>query len=205
MKLNRLMLLGALITVGSNASAQITGSAHDFQGVTTWNPGGEICQACHTPHDAAPSVAGFSGLLWNHALTTATFTMYTSDTLNGAIDASPTGTSLMCLSCHDGTVGLGSFGGVTHATVIDAAHLVGTNLLGEHPISIVYDVSDLELHPVTNPLGGGSQTIASVLENGKVQCSSCHDVHNSALEAFGDALLRNVMTGSALCLDCHNK
>ncbi len=204
MKLNRLILLGSLLAVGSMANAQISGSDHDFSG-ETWNPGAEICAPCHTPHNAATSVAGFSGLLWNHDLTTATFQMYTSATLDGAIDAGPGGTSLMCLSCHDGTVGLGDFGGASHATTMGGSALIGTDLRGEHPISIVYNVADIELNPISSGLGGGAQLISDVLEGGKVECSSCHDVHNSPNEAFGSKLLRGTMAGSALCLDCHNK
>lgn len=204
MKLRRLYLLGSLLALGSLANAQISGSDHDFRG-ETWNPSGQICQACHTPHNAAPSVSGFSGLLWNHDLTTATFTMYTSLTLDGAIDATPGGTSLMCLSCHDGTVGLGDFDGGSGGSPMTGGALIGTDLRGEHPISIVYDVSDAGLNPTSASLG--SQTILSVLEGGKLECSSCHDVHNSPTEVFSGAgkLLRDTMAGSALCLDCHNK
>jgi predicted CXXCH cytochrome family protein len=42
----------------------------------------------------------------------------------------------------------------------------------------------------------------NLLSSGKMQCSSCHDVHNSA-GVLG--LLRKSNAGSALCLTCHHK
>jgi hypothetical protein len=57
---------------------------------------------------------------------------------------------------------------------------------------------------------GTSGTIASVLDNGKVQCSSCHDVHDQESVA-GSHLLRVAQTvaqggtASGLCLTCHIK
>lgn len=197
------LLLSSLLALGFAANAQIAGSVHDFSN-EAWNPNGELCQACHTPHNAGPSVAGMNGLLWNHELTSSSFQMYTSITLDGSIDAQPGSTSLLCLSCHDGTVGLGDFGGISGTPVMAGPNLVGTDLRGDHPISIVYDpVAEPNLHPTSNLLGG-AQTILSVLEGGKLECSGCHDVHNSPSEVFGPYLLRDTQVGSQLCLDCHN-
>jgi hypothetical protein len=86
------------------------------------------------------------------------------------------------------------------------------NLTGTHPLSIVYDdVADPGLHPISNAMGG-SGTIEDVLEptsvGPKVQCSSCHDVHDSVGEAVPDThLLRvsNKVPASGLCLTCHKK
>jgi predicted CXXCH cytochrome family protein len=101
-------------------------------------------------------------------------------------------------------VGLGDFGGAAGTPVMVGGALSGTDLRSEHPISIVYDpVAEPNLHPVSNTLGG-SQTILDVLEDGKVECSSCHDVHNSPNEVFDLYLLRDTQIGSQLCLDCHN-
>jgi hypothetical protein len=57
---------------------------------------------------------------------------------------------------------------------------------------------------------GTSGTIADVLDAGKVQCSSCHDVHDQESVA-GTHLVRvaqSVAQGgvaSGLCLTCHDK
>ncbi|MEW8192301.1 MAG: cytochrome c3 family protein, partial [Candidatus Thiodiazotropha sp.] len=163
--------------------------------------------------------------LWNHALTAATFTMYSangSTTLDGTEDPQPTGASKLCLSCHDGTVGLDNFGGGPNTFgPLDPTNpfYVGTDLQGQHPISITYeDTQDPGLHDPTNPVTIGGYTppggtpfpsrtgtIASMLiPDGKVQCNSCHDVHNTFV-ATSAAMLRIDMANSTLCLTCHNK
>ena len=98
-------------------------------------------------------------------------------------------------------------------TPLAAGHPFETdlNLTGTHPLSIVYDeVADPGLNPKTNALGTG--TIQDVLEptaaGFKVQCSSCHDVHDGIGEAVPDTHLLRVSTKtppSGLCLTCHKK
>jgi predicted CXXCH cytochrome family protein len=219
------------------ASATIVGSRHDLRsylGIT--DPNAEICVVCHTPHDSnGNSSNGFnSGTpvanapLWNHSMSpeSTVYTMYSSantGTLDGIEDTTPTGASRLCLSCHDGTVGVDQYEGGANTgigTALTAAnpYYVGTDLTGQHPISITYDsTADPGLHPATNSvvIGGfdngdaamptRSGTIDSLmLQNGKVQCSSCHEVHNTFV-ATEAAMLRVGMAGSQLCLTCHNK
>ena len=62
---------------------------------------GDICIFCHSPH----SLAGQSPL-WNHEMSVAPYTPYSSSTLKATV-GQPTGASKLCLSCHDGTVALG--------------------------------------------------------------------------------------------------
>lgn len=216
-----------------STSATIVNSRHDLRSTLGLGANGEICVVCHTPHDANgnngtdPAPAA-NAPLWNRTLSAVTdYTMYSangSGTIDGAEDLQPTGASRLCLGCHDGTVGLDQYGGGanTGTPVIDPANAfyVGTDLRGQHPISIVYDpVADPGLHPATNgitiggydPGGGGAVnptrtgTIDSLmLQATKVQCSSCHDVHNTFV-ATSTAMLRISLAGSALCLTCHNK
>jgi predicted CXXCH cytochrome family protein len=205
-KLNLLLAIIALIAVANTGFAQgITGSKHDFK-AETWNAGGEICIVCHTPHNANTSVS--TAPLWNHAVTaTAAFTLYSSGTLNATM-GQPDGSSKLCLSCHDGTVALENFGGTTGGThMIPAASLLGTNLTGEHPVSFTYDAAlataDGGLKNPTTATGIGTGTIqGTMLNSNKMQCSSCHDVHNSAGIS---KLLVKANTASALCLTCHSK
>ncbi len=221
-----LLSLGCLIALSAPASAQIKNSTHDFS-TKTWNFRAEICRVCHVPHDHDYTTKRglVSGLLWNHALSSATYTMYTSPSLDGAIDSAPTGTSKLCLGCHDGTVALDAFDknpdNWVGSYLGGSARVPGSNywsgstgdLRATHPISIVYDeTKDKGLAPKTTTFGG-SGTIADVLEGGtKVQCSTCHDVHNEAGEAVpGTHLLRIAQTtaqggtASGLCLTCHVK
>ena len=205
-----IMVLGLTsisMAAGRAAGLGITSSVHDFS--ASWG-GGDICAACHTPH-AATDV---NGLLWNHTLSTATYTMYTNALpnadLDGAVDTTPGGISKLCLSCHDGTVALDAFGGATGtAGTITGSFNLGSDLSVNHPISIVYDVADLELRlpgDVLQPGLGNSGNIEDVLDgDGKLQCSSCHDVHDSGESVAGTYLLRKTTAGSALCLACHDK
>ena len=181
------------------ASAQtIVGSDHDFSN-NGWS-GGQICLVCHTPHNAATGVS--DAPLWNHALTSSVFTLYTNTTLD-ATPNQPTGVSLLCLSCHDGTVALDSFGGATGTSFIGGGANFGTDLSNDHPIAISY-AADTTLAPDTNPSGitGGTTIAADMLFSGNVECASCHDVHNSSGE---NALLVKSNAASALCQTCHAK
>ncbi len=206
----------------NGAANGIANSPHDFSN-ENWNNTGEICRTCHVPHDHGRDT-GLVGLLWNHALPDTTgYVMYSSSSLDGAADTEPTGISKMCLGCHDGTVALDEFDsnvGTPGTTFIGSGdqvpNLPGSpqDLRATHPISIVYDISlDQELNdPDTTQMGASGRTISAFLENGKVQCSSCHDVHDSPTEAVaGTKLLREAQTAgqggspSGLCLTCHNK
>ena len=68
--------------------------------------------------------------LWNHKVTTATYTLYSSPTLKATLSQPTHYGSKLCLSCHDGTVALDSFGGNTGTTFIDSSNSVGTDLRG---------------------------------------------------------------------------
>lgn len=185
----------------------IVGSAHDFS-TQSWNLSGEICICCHTPHNANISVP--EAPLWNHMLTTATFQIYTSPTFNGAATITqPSGNSKLCLSCHDGTVALENYGNTTNGThYITPLNNLGIDLRNDHPISFIYDAALATIDPglwdpTTHLSGIGNGTITqTMLFNNKVECASCHDVHNSTGFAH---LLRKLNTASALCLTCHNK
>ena len=137
------------------------------------------------------------------------YTLYSNGTLN-AVPGQPDGVSKLCLSCHDGTVAVDSFGGVAGATMIGAinpAADVTTDLSDDHPISFTFDTAlataDGELFdPATDPSGLGSTIDADMLFSAKVECASCHDVHNAAGNV---SLLLIDNAGSALCLTCHDK
>lgn len=213
-KFNALFILAVLLVCTQIGYSQtIVGSAHDFKNAVTyaWNTTGEICIVCHTPHNSKAN-AGAVGAdtyapLWNHTVTaTASFTPYATTTLNATM-GQPDGSSKLCLSCHDGTVALANFGTMTTGTAfIAGAKSLGTNLSDDHPVSFTYDAAlvtaDGGLKAITSA-GIGTGTIAgTMLTAGKVQCSSCHDVHNGAGIA---KLLVKSNAASALCLTCHNK
>ena len=218
-RLGPAVLLAALGFAGGQAVAgTIVGTAHDFS--NKGYSGGEICVVCHTPHHADTTVT--EAPLWNHSLTQQTFAMYTSPTLDAAQDQQPTGASKLCLSCHDGATAIDAFGGNTGTSFMGGKEAVGANddLTDDHPISITYDTAlattdpglfDPSAKTVTIGQGGDKTRTGSVaqlmLPAGKVQCSSCHDVHNNFVVpgTNGAPFLRVSKAGSELCLTCHNK
>jgi len=209
---------GFFIYVTPVSAGTIVGSAHDFS-ASGWS-GGEICVACHTPHNANTTVS--QAPLWNHTLTTTTFTVYSSPTLDAGTPGQPGASSRLCLSCHDGTVAVDSFGGNVGSIFMTGPEAVGSggNLSDDHPISITYNsalsVTDPGLFDpsATNVTigSGGTRTrtgtiSAVMLIADQVQCASCHDVHNTFTVpgSFGNPLLKVSRQNSALCLTCHNK
>lgn len=216
------ILAGSLIAAGlafatSATAGTIIGSKHDFA-AQAWNSSNEICIVCHTPHNSSTIP---DAPLWNHEVTTSTFTTYTSPSFDGAgTIGQPDGSSVLCLSCHDGTVAVDSYGGAAGGgfTLTGRSNL-GTDLSNDHPISFTYDAALATADPglfdpttKTITIGEGDKqktgTIDDVmLLSGKLQCASCHDVHNGFTQgpATTNKLLRVNRLGSQICLACHNK
>lgn len=198
----------ALLLVAANSFAQsgtIVGSGHDFSWAGWSN--NEICIVCHAAHNNL-NLPG--ELLWNHTNSTADYTVYSSPTFDQVAASPPSGSSKLCLSCHDGTVAVDSFGGAIGTEFLGDSDLnFGTDLSNDHPISFPYVVGEgEELNPVntTVTFGDGSGgTISNMLFDGQVECSSCHDVHNTKSGLNSDYLLLIDNTDSALCLTCHDK
>jgi predicted CXXCH cytochrome family protein len=203
----RMNLLGALALAGltaSSASAQITGSGHDFSSMA-WS-GGQICKPCHTPHNA---IAGMPRL-WNHELTTATYTMHEG---TGTAEDDFDYRSRMCLSCHDGTVALDSFGGTTGSSYIPSGANLGTDLTNDHPVG-----SDALYPPIPQPTWWANSFKASTALPSAIRlqdwtdsagtaykvvgCTSCHNPHNRG--NYGHMLVMS-NAASAVCLGCHIK
>lgn len=164
--------------------------------------GGEsdLCKFCHTPHGSPSQKA-----LWNHADSGATYIPYSSSTMK-AVVGQPTGDSKLCLSCHDGTVALGTLHKqklnsptrIASARMSPGRSVIGTDLSDDHPISFNYDAALTAGAELRDP---------SVLNNRvrldasrQVQCTSCHDAHN---DKFGKFLVVDNFA-SGLCLTCHN-
>ncbi len=202
------LFLALFVLLVGTANAQLSSSAHNFTSAT-WNTSGEICLPCHTPHNGSTTLT--DAPLWNHAATSATFTLYSSGTMN-ATAGQPNGVSKLCLSCHDGSVALDSYGGATGSTTISGSSNFGTDLSNDHPISISYTAAlataDGELHDPTTTASGLSASghidddMLFGTAHDKLECSSCHDVHNKG--NHGNLLLKS-NAASALCVTCHNK
>ncbi|MBN4063240.1 hypothetical protein JYT79_00510 [Cardiobacterium sp. AH-315-I02] len=132
-------------------------------GTVTATSDDQICVFCHTPHGAS----AFPGApLWNRQLSNQTYTTYTSSSLDaedimGQLDQ-PGGSSKLCLSCHDGTLAIGTVnvlggqqnvdirlsGTEADGTMPPGSGLqtgftrdLGTDLTNDHPISLTYDTN----------------------------------------------------------------
>jgi predicted CXXCH cytochrome family protein len=209
MKRMFIVLLAMVFMVGFGGiamSADISGSKHDFssagagQGASK-NSTGEVCNTCHAPHN--PSDAS-SGPLWDHSVTSATFTEYADpdSTMDATVTATIGAVSKLCLSCHDGSIAIDAFGGGSGTVSITGAANVGNDLSNDHPISFTYDTglagSDGELVTPTD----STQVVAGIpLFGGNLECATCHNAHDGAATYF----LRVANAGSALCTTCHNK
>lgn len=169
------------------------------------------CADCHMPAGGSGmAVGGMGSGEWSTRHTAdgvPTFKLYSSPSFDalGTDIGQPDGASKVCLGCHDG-----SYPGVRNK----GATFMFNDLSRTHPISFTYNsalVSRVRRGTLNDPrstssgLGG---TIASDLldERGKMQCTSCHDVH---AKSPGKKMLRydynpNTRQGSEMCNVCHN-
>ncbi|MDA8241065.1 MAG: cytochrome c3 family protein [Nitrospiraceae bacterium] len=92
----------------------------------------------------------------------------------------------------DGGAGTGCVGG-------------GGDLQNDHPIGFVYDNALATADGGLNPPASLNTALKSrmTVTGNRMECSTCHDPHITNLG--GNAFLVMSNTGSALCLQCHNK
>jgi predicted CXXCH cytochrome family protein len=207
MKYSKIVSMGLLVLLagafvigvsGGNAQAAISGTPHDLSG-RGWGSN-QICIFCHTPHNASTTLAA---PLWNHGVTVATYTIYASSSLNATV-GQPGPVSKACLSCHDGTVAIDTYGTRTGTNTMTGSAMVGTDLSNDHPVGFTYDAA-----LATADNGLATPTSAAYVDaahtvplyTAKLECGSCHNVHDNALGSF----LRKSNASSGLCLTCHTK
>ena len=187
------------------ADAGIKDTKHNLSvsgpGSTKASQESQICIFCHTPHNSKPNSP-----LWNRSQPGVSYIPYSSSTAK-ASPGQPTGASILCLSCHDGTIALGKVlsrqtnitmqSGIT--TIPSGPGRLGTDLSDDHPISFNYSTA---LQGNGELKSAGSLTGAVKLDaNGQVQCTSCHNPHDNTNGKF--LVLSNV--GGQLCETCHTK
>lgn len=201
-----------------------------------------ICIFCHAPHNTyrlhgtgigggpeAPSDAFDYLPLWNHALPANTaYQMY--DNGPGAptsgshasqailLGMTPGSTSLLCLSCHDGSVAVNSYGNPQQKSGQSAggafmtpAYQIGKDkyLGNHHPIGFNYDAvqaGDTEIRAADTAMLTPTTFIRDHLKgigNNLMECGTCHSVHNKG--NAGETLLWRSDQNSELCLTCHDK
>ena len=188
----------------------------------------QICIFCHTPHNSNPARP-----LWNHEISAVTnYIPYFSNTLQSYSSpaGAPTvdGTSKLCLSCHDGTVAIGSVASrfddivMSSSPCLDATGrladtadpectgFIGTDLSGGHPISIIFDdnltsqrnshIPKLSNLVFPSTIHDPDVRLSPTHGGMGVQCSSCHDPHGTKAE--WPPFWRKE-SHDAVCLVCH--
>src|ERR1035437_7603313 len=95
--INLIILLGIHAIVNSQS---IVNTKHNLSvtgpGTIKATAESEICLFCHTAHNSKPLSP-----LWNRNDPGSTYTLYGSSTMK-ALPGQPSGSSILCLSCHDG-------------------------------------------------------------------------------------------------------
>jgi predicted CXXCH cytochrome family protein len=204
-----LALALSVLTAGPSAHGQTAGIsiAQSPHNLSVSGPGSaraagenQICIFCHTPHNATPVKP-----LWNRAMPVNSYKVYSSSSLK-AQPGQPTGSSKLCLSCHDGTIALGSVNSRQQPIVMAAGITtlppgksnLGTDLSDDHPISFVYDAALVTKNPkLKDPRQLPSA--ARLDANQELQCTTCHDAHNNQ---YGNFLVMSNQN-SELCNTCH--
>ena len=223
MKTLQKTLVAATLTLPLIVRGGIIGSPHDFS-QRSWNQNtanpNSVCGVCHTPHHANPT----TGPLWGHDLVAGgTWQMYANGVSPGANIkytpvSAPTGSSLACLSCHDGSIAINAYGSatalnrtagsefITNGAAISFDQGLHQNLTHSHPISFAYQplvgtspTQDKWIYDSGNPVltpssgtfvPGNDMSIKGFLLNqaGNVECNTCHDVHNQEGSPYDVAL-----------------
>ena len=161
------------------------------------------CYICHSPHSSLNQ----ENPLWVSRISIQQFSQYNSAQDMDYNILTADGGVLICLSCHDGTFAEQS---IYIESALDPVEQLnpswtgkGSGAGGNHPVNIVYFdyETDPEIRPAISNAEVSDGQLSLALYNGRVQCGSCHDVHNGQ----GDSFLRISNEGSQLCLVCHLK
>ena len=207
-------LLRAAMVLGISAlafaqQATITGTGHDLSTGATSGP--SVCNYCHVPHAANPSMG-----LWSHQVSGSQYQMYdnsvstTYEQGSPSIPATPS-PSRLCMSCHDGTVGLGavnfSAAPLPSSKTLNSTDNFGTNLTTSHPMAFDQWNHDNTLRSVlftSSPRATANPSVR--LWNGRVECTTCHEPHTANVDKQRNMMFLAVdNSNGALCLSCHDQ
>lgn len=187
---------------GFSMGFDIPGSKHDLS-VPSDSAGYESCYVCHSPHTITRSHQP----LWSQEAGIERFSAYNSSIDERYEALTGDGGVAICLSCHDGTFAESS---VYVESSLNAIEQQDPGFTGkgngpspDHPVNINYFdyETDPDIRPAASPDEVTDGVLSLTLYDGRVQCGSCHDVHNGS----GDSFLRISNEGSQLCTVCHLK
>lgn len=148
----------------------------------------DSCSVCHPTETVGTAPA------WNSAGQNVVYATYA--TAPSTVDR----TSVVCLSCHST-----SSQDATRATETWLVSGAGGDAgCGDHPIGVDFEhARSLQggLQSSWTPSGLGGSIGDDLLVDGRVECTSCHDVHHTQNAPY----LTMSNDGSALCLTRHEK
>ena len=159
------------------------------------------CLYCHVPHSG-----GGKSALWGQTYSSQMYQTYTSNTeQNSAVQPELGQDSSMCLSCHDGTVAVGTVVPYGPYTMQGTWSTMGTNLSSSHPFSLKLPLQDAPDLVASLVATGQTQdpTHSVQLIKGNIECSSCHNPHNQAIDKQSPNFLVRDDVKGAVCLACH--
>jgi predicted CXXCH cytochrome family protein len=195
-----------LVAAAPPRAGDLENSKHNLSvsgpGSITAQTESRLCVFCHTPHGAKPSAP-----LWNHQGSTASYSTYSSSTMAGANPVGqPSGSSKLCLACHDGTVALGQtvndglislFNTGPGGVMPPGLSNLGTDLTDDHPVS--FQPGSANPETVEPPPGDPVR----LDQSGLVQCTSCHEPHKEDRDPVSRRFLVKGNRESAICVTCH--
>lgn len=203
-----LLCAGVLTTL---AWAQVNGDVLGVHDLSTYGPGpvkggpSASCQFCHAPH----SGVGKNTPLWSQTLSLQTYNEYASTTEEN-ISTQPLlgGDSSLCLSCHDGTVAVGTtlpYGTLPMSGSMLTSDVFHADLTRSHPFSFklpLKDSANLVQELVAN--GQTRDPLHKVnLIKGNVECTTCHEPHAQNIDPKAAKFLVRDSIGGQMCLACH--
>jgi predicted CXXCH cytochrome family protein len=200
------------LSQGQTTPAPVQGDVlgmHDMtpgSGSSVTTQGGLGCTFCHAPH------SGIGGItpLWNQTLSTQSYTLYNSTTYKQQGTQPTLGkSSSLCLSCHDGTVAVGQsavYGKIPTSGTMNNMDVLGTNLSGSHPFSLVKPMKDSPDIAASLVAQGvtADPTKAVKLISGNVECTSCHNPHVQGIDKVAQKFLVRDSSNGQMCVACHD-
>jgi predicted CXXCH cytochrome family protein len=198
-------LFTAMEVFAASSKLALVGSQHDL----TATGGGPVksaipdaCLFCHAPHNVIPNITP----LWDHALSSQSYTTYASSTYGSGPQTPGAGSSKLCLSCHDGTVAVGltvAKGLLATSGAMIPADVLGANLTRSHPVSMPpLDDGSLAASLFASP--ASTKDPAVKLVSGRVECITCHDPHVPRNDPIVPMFLARSNANGTMCLACHD-
>ena len=230
MKLSR-VIMSALVALAlaptvsfaaPGAAGGLVGTDHDFASAGGGNVAATavgLCTFCHTPHKAIST-----SLLWNHTLSSNTFTWDIAKTTAGTefpsiVGGTYKGPTAKCLSCHDGSVAIGDIAWFNEAaypggtgmqtTKITGSHQMATatgGMAGNHPVAMPYPYSN-----AANTYNGKTTGAGIVLTEWQADPTALSGTKIRLFNDDGSGIISAGVSGGKSGLECsschdpHNK